>query len=90
MRHPFQYFPLTIAMLAVAIVVSGADSIRQIDFKNFAYPWGNPGGPLEHWHWIPSSPSTKVRLTGGTHRFLREVEPGDDRNQLSRAPIWVG
>jgi len=80
MPRPFQYFLLTIAMLAVAIVVSAKYSIRQIDFNNFAYPWGNPGGPLEGWHWISSSPSTKVRLAGGTHRFLREVESGEDPN----------
>jgi hypothetical protein len=70
-------------MLAVAIVVLGADSIRQIDFKNFTYPWGNPGGPLERWHWIPSSPSNKVRLTSGAHRFLRELEPGENPSQAS-------
>jgi hypothetical protein len=59
---------------------SHTSSIRQIDFKNFAYPWDGGGGSPDEWHWIGSIPSTKVELSGGVHRFWEEVETGEDRN----------
>jgi hypothetical protein len=87
MRHSLRLLALLIAIVCAVSLESASKSIREVDFKNFAYPFGNPGSPLEHWHWIPSIPSDKVALADGVHRFWNEIEPGEDRN---RAPgLWV-
>jgi hypothetical protein len=78
--------PLALALLIFA-ALPRISSVRQIDFKNFAYPWDGGGSPLEDWFWMNSIPSTNVKLSGGVHRFWEEVEPGEDRN---RAPgLWM-
>jgi len=65
----------------------GTSSIRQIDFKNFTYPWDGGGAPADQWHWIDSIPSTTVHLAAGVHRFWDEVPEGLDR---SYAPgLWL-
>jgi hypothetical protein len=73
-------------MLTVAALPQ-TKSIRQIDFKNFAYPWDGGGDPLQNWHWISSIPSTKVKLSSAVHRFWEEVDPGQDRN--SAPGLWM-
>jgi hypothetical protein len=78
------------AALTILLVAAppGRSSIRQVDFRNFAYLWNGGAEPenLENpWHWIESIPSTTVRLEGGVHRFWEEAEDGD----RSRAPgLW--
>src|SRR6266699_3811104 len=74
--------PVVLAMLIFA-ALPRTSSVRQIDFKNFAYPWEGAGGPLEDWHWISSIPSTKVKLSEGVHQFCKDVEAGTPCN---RAP----
>ena len=74
-------------MLLVVAVPRTTTSIRQIDFRNFAYPWDGAGPPADLWHWIDSVPSTTVHLADGVHRFWDEVEQGLDR---SSAPgLWL-
>jgi hypothetical protein len=48
---------------------SKENAIRQIDFKNFAYPWNEPGGVPSTWHWMSTSPVESVRMVSGTYRF---------------------
>jgi hypothetical protein len=78
------------SILSALLIVAGLpakDSIRQIDFKNFTYPWDDDPNPLDEWHWISSISTTKVTLSGGVHRFWDEVEDGEDRD---RAPgLWM-
>ena len=41
-------------------------NIRQVDFKNFTYPWnGAYGGPSSTWAWIQLPSSDSFRLTHG-------------------------
>lgn len=79
---------LAVVMLLV-VSLPRPSSIRQVDFRNFAYPWNGGREPenLENpWHWIESIPSKTVRLKSGVHRFWDEVEKGLDR---STAPgLW--
>ena len=82
---------LRFASVALAILLVTApphiNSVRQIDFKNFAYPWHGGGPPADLWHWIDSIPSTKVQISAGVHRFWDEVEDGLDH---SSAPgLWL-
>jgi hypothetical protein len=79
MLRPLRSASVILALMAVA-AIPHVSSLRQVDYKNLAYPWGGGGGPLEDWHWIPSIPTTKVKLSGGVHRFWEEVEIGEDRN----------
>jgi hypothetical protein len=73
-----------LASVALAIYVIAASphpsSIRQIDFRNFAYPWDGGSPPEDLWHWIDSAPSTTVRLKDGVHRFWEDIEDGMARN----------
>lgn len=47
-------------------------SIRQIDFKNFIYPWDDSyDGPSSTWAWLPLPSSDSFRLSHGK-RWLRD------------------
>ena len=66
-------------------------SIRQIDFKNFTYVWGDrtENVPLT-WQWLTSSPKLRLRAVNGIRRFY---DPGQDNYPIERAPLirvdWV-
>lgn len=78
---------LIILALMIVVVLPANNSIRKIDFKNFTYPWDDDPNPLDSWHWMSSVSTTKVTLSGGVHRFWKEVEDGEDRD---RAPgLWM-
>jgi hypothetical protein len=73
-------FASILSALVIFTALPAKDSIRQIDFKNFSYPWDN-------WHWITSMPTARVSLSDGVHRFWDKVEDGEDRD---RAPgLWM-
>lgn len=84
---------LRFASMAVAVLVVVTPprprSIREIDFRNFTFPWNGGAEPENSenpWHWIASAHSGTVQLRGGVHRFWDEV-PRDVRN---RAPgLWL-
>lgn len=80
--HCFAKYTLNALAAAILVLTPRSNSIRQVDFKNFVYPWEGGGSPPEHWHWIGKIPSTTVALSDGTHRFLEDAEPGQD-------PRWV-
>ena len=79
---------LRLAVAALALVAATgtqpSDSIRRIDFENFAYPLGDPGGPLDYWYWITPLPTTQVRLSRGIHVFLEGMLPEEDRTRAPR------
>ena len=76
-----------LSALIIVLALPAKDSIRQIDFKNFTYPWDDDPSPSDDWHWISSISTTKVTLSGGVHRFGDEVEDREDR---TTAPgLWI-
>jgi hypothetical protein len=80
-----------VAVFFLAIVAApGGESIRQVDFKNFVFPWGNPGSPLETWHWLHHAAAEKVRLSRGKHEFLTEAAPDPDSALLRFVSIAYG
>jgi hypothetical protein len=79
----------TSLVLATTVIVAlpQRSSIRQIDFRNFVYPWDEPDGPPSEWHWMSTSSRTHVRLVDGTHRFW---EPSDSELEREMAPgLWM-
>lgn len=52
------------------------NDIQAIDFRNYAFPWnGLPHDTPMTWHWIASTPRSRVKLTNGVHRFTRLHQP---------------
>jgi hypothetical protein len=72
LRPPLINLAIVIAILLGAVSLQGADSIREVDFKNLVYPLGRTGSPLSYWHWIAHIPTAKVKLSDGSHRFPTE------------------
>ena len=59
--------------------------IRKIDFKNFTYAWDDPAGDVpETWHWITSSPQSRIRVSKGIHHFYEQAK---DVHERERTPI---
>jgi hypothetical protein len=59
--------------------------IREVDFKNFTYAWDNPPTDVpESWHWITSSPHSRITAFNGVHHFY---EQGQDEYEHERAPL---
>jgi hypothetical protein len=51
---------------------TAANTIREVDFKDFAYPWDDPEADSDNhttWFWTQLPTETKVRLKNGQHRF---------------------
>lgn len=69
---PLPYLALVISILLGSALLSAANSIREVDFKNFEYPLGRPGFPKSYWHWISNIPPIKVKLSDGNHPFPSE------------------
>lgn len=64
-------------------------SIRDIDFKNFSFPWDDimeepPSYNLSPWHWLTLLPRTKIRFEKGIHHFY---EPNQSQSERERAPL---
>jgi len=53
-------FASILSALVIIAAFPAKDSIRQIDFKNFTYPWDDDPNPLDGWHWISSIPTTNL------------------------------
>jgi hypothetical protein len=63
-------------LLLVTSGTARGDTIRQIDFKNFAYPWDTPSefDNTTTWRWNDISNKT-TRLSDGLHRFIDPEAP---------------
>jgi len=86
MNSLLRFFSLVLATTVTA-GLSQKTSIREIDFRNFVYPWDGAGDPLSYWHWISTSSRTRVKLIDGAHRFS---ELGDSEDDRGRAPrLWM-
>lgn len=75
--------------IALSVAAAGLTEIRQIDFKNFSFPWDHdlaepPSDPASPWHWIHQVPKLRVHVTNGMHRFY---EPGQNQSERERAPL---
>jgi len=67
-------------LLACWIVLVGtglvAEDIRNVDFKNFSYPWQTSvDGVPSSWQWLGESLHSDVRLLDGVHRFDGPSKP---------------
>jgi hypothetical protein len=79
---------ITLASLIFGAVTTGRAQvikIRQIDFKNFTYAWDDPAiGVSERWHWITSSPKSRIKASKGVYHFC---EQGLDEYECEHAPL---
>lgn len=80
-------FASVVLATTVTAALTQTSSIRQIDFRNFVYPWDEPGGPASDWHWMSTPSRTHVQLVDGRHRFW---EASDSEYERERAPrLWM-
>lgn len=79
MRGSFQAVWLFLSLLLLTATAPQQNGIRQIDFKNFTYPWDSEeyGGPTAEWRWIRLSPRTTIAVVNGQHAFTDEGDPRD-------------
>lgn len=70
---------------AISLSVSAADQIlRQLDFKNFEFPWSGPPNWSDRLEWLNDSESDRVRLVNGRWKYIgRDSEAAGD----SRLPF---
>jgi hypothetical protein len=76
-----------VSLIIGAVTTGGAQviKIRQIDFKNFTYAWDDPAMSVpESWHWITSSPKSRIKASKGIHHFY---EQGRDEYEREHAPL---
>lgn len=65
-----------IGFLVVSLGASQGCWIRQVDFKNFIYPWDAPeDSDSTKWYWSQIPATSKVRLIDGKHRFIDPKAP---------------
>jgi len=56
----------------------GTGKIKEVDFKNFSYPWEDPEADSDNhttWFWTQLPTESKVRLINGHHRFTVPETP---------------
>lgn len=75
---------ILVLFLAVAVVIRAADykSVRDVDFKNFTYPWEDATGSST-WEWVGLPQQGRVTLVNGIHRF---IDPHADRVVREHSP----
>jgi len=57
----------------------GTGKIKEVDFKNFSYPWDDPEADSDNhttWFWTQLPTESKVHLINGQHRFTAPDAPG--------------
>lgn len=60
-------------LMAMATTLFGAESIAEVDFKDFDYPWEQQQvGVPETWQWLAGEPSLNLRIVNGRHDFSPE------------------
>jgi hypothetical protein len=80
MKRMIGCFTVFVALGTVSTGAAQVSSIRDIDFKNFAYVWDHASGaPPEAWHWIASPPHLKIKVSNGIHHFHAETQDDRDR-----------
>lgn len=72
------------AVLCAILIASSATAqisgVRQIDFRNFTYPWDEPPlGVPGSWQWLRQTPKDVLQLADGRHNFVEVGAP--DRGQ---------
>jgi len=56
--------------MVFTIALFGSTTIRDVDFRNFDYPWDDPVDFVPStWKWLEGKPQTRVRVVGGRHVF---------------------
>jgi hypothetical protein len=69
-----KYLLRVASVLFSAVMVLAAapqtDAIRKIDFRNFVYPWDDPGGSPSSWRWTAKPTETTVRVVRGGYSFF--------------------
>jgi hypothetical protein len=66
---------LLLAASAILAVAPQQTPIRQIDFKNFTYPWTGEDAHRAYWHWmrLPQRKLTTFQLINGRHTFNEDA-----------------
>jgi len=65
-------------LLLLAMALTGATKINEVDFKNFDYPWAEPRTAVPAaWKWLDGTPRSALRVKGGRHEFS-PAEPFPD------------
>jgi len=60
-----------LSILTINTAKTHESGIRQIDFRNFSYPWDNTVATVPlNWRWITTSSHGKIRLIDGRHDFF--------------------
>lgn len=85
---PILQITAVIFVLVLSMIAAGAEqitTIRQVDFKNFTYPWSDPpkSVPLT-WHWLTDTPKLYFPAAGGTYRFAHSCP---DNSKRDHAPV---
>jgi hypothetical protein len=82
-----------ILALTCTVPLPQAGSLRDIDWKNFSYPWNGGNPPNRYQQWIVPIPLTKVALSDGVSRFgvdLEDSEVHDDTPGLWLQSVTYG
>ena len=74
--HPFKLGVLILIACEMAVAET---SVRQVDFKNFDYPWSGPPGWSNRLEWQETSERRHVRLVHGRWREDTEHEESGPR-----------
>jgi hypothetical protein len=72
---------LGVLVFATFGLAAARTSIRQLDFKNFSYPWSGPPGWRDRLEWQDGSDRKNVRLVNG--RWRLDTEGGEEAAMFS-------
>jgi hypothetical protein len=84
MKRTLQISLVFLVLGMIASADAQVTKIRQIDFKNFMYAWDDPPDDVPGtWHWITSSPQSRIRISKGIHHFYAQAQ---DEYEREHAP----
>lgn len=68
---------MALLLTAVLSPARRSNTIHDVDFKNFEYPWDEPSGDMTAWRWLHMSAATTVRLADGA----AQLDDSDDSDK---------
>lgn len=85
MNSLFRIVTVVLGAATAAVATPNVKTIRDIDFKNFTYPWdGAIDAVPTTWHWMNGAPKLHIRAIDGVHHFY---EPGLSNYGRKHAPL---
>jgi hypothetical protein len=82
MKHLLLFLTVLLAIGTTATIPRNKNAIRQVDFKNFVYPWEEPGYVPSNWNWISPAPGETVRLINGESRYATPSQKESEQASL--------